>query len=169
MANSKYPNELDTSIEIPVVRDNITEIGSDVLNSLRSAIFNVERTLGVNPQGSAGQTVASRLNTALDENGNIKKDALALANVLSGPIIDSDVAVTAAIKESKLRLTFPTQLLQDEISMLSGELDLIEAQIGDLSATLSAHIHPSASNRHKAIAITVEAATASTPSEPSNP
>ncbi len=44
MAKSNYPDKLDTSIEIPVVRDNITEIGSDVLNSLRSAIFNIERS-----------------------------------------------------------------------------------------------------------------------------
>lgn len=164
MGTSKYPNELDSSIEMPPVRDNILEVGSDVINSLRSAIFSIERTLGINPQGTSGNTVASRLNRALDGNGNIKKDALALANILSGPIIDSDVAVTAAIQESKLSLTFPTQVLQDEISMLSGELDLIEAQIGELSSTLAAHININAINRHPASAISVETKT-STPSD----
>ena len=67
MSKSNYPNKLDTSVEIPVIRDNITEIGSDVLNSLRAAIFNIERTLGINPQGAAGNTVAARLSNVVDE------------------------------------------------------------------------------------------------------
>ena len=41
---SNYPNQIDTNKEIPVVRDNITEISSDVINSLRSAIINIEKT-----------------------------------------------------------------------------------------------------------------------------
>ena len=118
MAKSNYPDKLDTSIEIPAVRDNIIEIGSDVLNSVRTAIFQIERTLGINPQGAVGNTVSDRLNKALDGNGNILKEALDRANVLSGPIVDGDVSKTAAINESKLRLNYPTQLLQDEISIL---------------------------------------------------
>ena len=75
MPKSNYPNKLDTSVEIPVIRDNITEIGSDVLNSLRSAIFNIEKALGINPQGATGNTVAARLSNALDENGNILQES----------------------------------------------------------------------------------------------
>ena len=82
MSKSNYPNKLDTSVEIPVIRDNITEIGSDVLNSLRAAIFNIERTLGINPQGAAGNTVAARLSNVVDENGNILKEALDRSNIL---------------------------------------------------------------------------------------
>ena len=33
MPKSNYPNKIDTSVEIRPVRDNITEIGSDVINS----------------------------------------------------------------------------------------------------------------------------------------
>ena len=103
MPKSKYPGSLDTSVEIPVVRDNILEIGSDALNSLRSAIFQIERTLGINPQGATGNTVSDRISKSLDGNGNILKSALDRANILSGPISDSDVSKTAAIKESKLK------------------------------------------------------------------
>ena len=155
MARSKYPTALDTSKEIPAVRDNILEIGSDAMNSLRSAVFNIEKTLGINPQGASGNTVANRLNSALDGNGKIKKEALSLANVLSGPITDVDVSSVAAISEKKLRLNFPTQVLQDEISILNRELDSIESQIKDISASLSAHLNSSAINRHAGAAISV--------------
>lgn len=159
MAKSNYPGKLDTSVEIPSVRDNITEIGSDVLNSLRSAIFNIEKTLGINPQGAAGNTVASRLGNLLDENGNIIETALDKAGILSGPITNEDVSKAAAIAEGKLRLNFPTQLLQDEISILDNKIELLLDALNELNAILSTHIHPDAVNRHKAKAINTEAAT----------
>lgn len=156
MGKSKYPNKLDTSVEIPVVRDNITEIGSDVLNSLRSAIFNIEKTLGINPNGTTGNTVASRINNSLDDNGNIKEEALNKAGLLSGPIDDNDVSKNAGISEEKLRLNYPTQLLQDQVSILDSRLILLIQSLEELNAIISAHIHSEASNRHKAKAITVE-------------
>ena len=156
MSKSKFPNKLDSSIEIPAVRDNIIEVGSDVINSLRSAIFQIEKTLGVNPQGSAGNTVAKRLDRALDGNGNLLKDALSQSCISSGQIADSNVSKTAAISESKLKLNFPTNLLQDEISILDKQLGSIISQIEELSLKLSSHIHPDAINRHKAKAIAVE-------------
>jgi len=160
MAKSKYPNKLDTSVEIPVIRDNITEIGSDVLNSLRSAIFNIEKTLGINPQGATGNTVASRLNNALDNNGNITKDALDRSGLLSGPISNEDVSKVAAISERKLNLDFPTQLLQDQISIIDNRIALFIISLEELNALLSAHVHPDAKNRHYAKAITIEPAIA---------
>tara|TARA_R110002020_G_scaffold50716_9_gene143331 strand:+ start:22721 stop:26350 length:3630 start_codon:yes stop_codon:yes gene_type:complete len=158
MPKSKYPNKLDTSVEIPVVRDNITEIGSDVLNSLRSAIFQMQKTLGINPQGAVGNTVSNRLDNSLDENGNILKEALDRANVLSGPIIDADVSKVAAIREYKLRLDYPTQLLQDEISILNTQIDEIIEALKELSAMITAHINPSSIHQHMAIAIDVDSA-----------
>jgi len=157
MAKSNYPDKLDTSIEIPAVRDNIVEVGSDVINSLRAAIFQIERTLGINPQGAVGNTVASRLGKSLDANGNILKEALDSSGLLSGPISDKNVSKTASIKESKLNLDYPTTLLQDEISQIASQLDLIEAAVNDLSATLAVHINPLATNRHSGIAITIDA------------
>ena len=158
MGKSKYPNKLDTSVEIPVIRDNITEIGSDVLNSLRSAIFNIEKTLGINPQGATGNTVASRLNNAIDDNGNITKDALDRSGLLSGPISNADVSKVAGISEEKLKLNFPTQLLQDQISIIDNRIALFIKSLEELNALLTSHIHPDAINRHYAKAITVNSA-----------
>jgi hypothetical protein len=155
MPKSKYPQQLDTSIEIQPVRDNILEVGSDVINSLRSAIFNIEKTLGINPQGAVGNTLSERLNKSLDSNGNIKSEALSNANILTGPIIDADVSKVAAIQESKLKLDFPTQLLQNEISILNSTLDDIISQISTLSTELSLHIYPGSLNRHPAKSISI--------------
>lgn len=165
MAKSKYPNKLDTSVEIPIVRDNITEIGSDVLNSLRSAIFNIEKTLGINPQGAIGNTVSSRLNNALDDNGNITKEALDKSGLLSGPISNLDVSKTAGIDEEKLKLNFPTQLLQDQISILDNRIALFISSLEELNALLSAHVNPKSINRHFAKAIAVEPADGSPSSD----
>ena len=156
MPKSNFPNKIDTSIEIPAVRDNIIEVGSDVINSLRSAIFQIEKTLGVNPQGAAGNTVSERIDRALDGNGNIRKEALDAANQIAGPISNSDVSKAAAIEESKLKLNFPTNLLQDEISIISSKLDDFISSLEELSLKLSMHIHPDAIDRHKAKAISVE-------------
>jgi len=159
MGRSKYPSKLDSSVEIPAVRDNILEAGSEILNSVRSAIFQIERTLGVNPQGASGKTVSDRLNKALDGNGNIKKEALDQANVLSGPISDVDVSKVAGIKESKLKLTYPTKLLQAEISILGNQIDAMIEQIEQINSVLTVHVHPDAKDRHKAKAISVETKT----------
>lgn len=158
MARSNYPSQIDTSVEIPAVRDNITEISSDVINSLRSAIFQIERTLGINPQGASGNTVASRLNNVVDDNGNILESALDKANVLSGPIMDSDVSEVAAISESKLRLNIATRVLQSQITQVASRIDAIITQVDELSTTLAVHINPEASNRHKGVAISIEEA-----------
>jgi hypothetical protein len=155
---SNYPNKLDTSVEIPQVRDNITEIGSDVINSLRSAIFQIEKTLGINPQGAAGNTLSNRLQKIMDEAGNLRKEAIDKAGILSGPITDQDVSKAAGIDESKLKLRFPTDLLQDEISIIDSKLNEFIQAINEINAILTAHVNSAALNRHFAKAITVEEA-----------
>ena len=157
MAKSKYPEKIDTSVELPHVRDNILDIGSDVINSIRTAIFQIEKTLGVNPHGVVGNTVSTRISRSLDSRGNIKKEALDRINVISGPIVDSDVSKVAAIHESKLKLDFPTQLLQDEVSILNRQIQSIIDKVDELNYILSTHVNIEATNRHKAKAITVEA------------
>ena len=102
MSKSQYPNKIDTSKELPVVRDNLTHINSNVINSLRSAILQIEKTLGVNPQGASGANLSARLSKALDDLGNLKKEAISAAGILSGPISDRDVSLSAAIKENKI-------------------------------------------------------------------
>lgn len=155
MGKSKYPSKLDTSVELPAVRDNVLEAGSEAINSLRDAIIKIERTLGINPQGTAGNDVSSRLSKSLDGSGNIKKEALSHANVLSGPIIDTDVSKSAGIKEIKLKLDYPTRLLQSEISILGNQIDTLITKINDINAILTVHVHPKTKNAHKASSISV--------------
>lgn len=159
MAKSKYPNQIDTSIELPTVRDNITEIGSDVLNSYKSAILALEKTLGVNPQGSAGNTVASRLNRVLDSNGDLLPSAITRAGLISGPITNNEVSDYAAIDERKINLNFPTQLLQDEISMLQSEIESFNKAISELASKFAVHASPDTLNSHSAVSINVNSAT----------
>lgn len=152
MAKSKYPSELDTSKEIPQVRDNLVEVGSDVINSIRSAIFNIERTLGINPHGVTGQTLAERLNRVLDAVGNLKPEAL-LTNI---SVSDVNVSEKAGIKESKLNLNYPTNLLQSEISDLSYQYSQLISELENLTSLISIHISENALNRHPATAISID-------------
>jgi hypothetical protein len=117
MSKSKYPNKIDTSIELPTVRDNILQAGSEAINSLRSAIIQIEKTLGINPQGEATQTLSQRLERSLDLKGNIKKDSLNLAGLITGPISDKDVSQSAKIKEEKLDLSYSTNFLNTKCKM----------------------------------------------------
>lgn len=164
MSKTKYPNQIDTPSELPIVRDNIFEIGSDAINSLRSAIIQIEKTLGINPQGSVGLTVGDRISQTLDSSGNIKKEALDIAGVINGPIFDDQVSDVAAIKEKKLKLDFPTKVLQSQISYVSSLIDEIQNQIEEVSSKLSAHLSPDAINRHPAKAISTTAIAATTSS-----
>jgi hypothetical protein len=97
---SKYPNQIDTPSELPIVRDGITEISSDIINSLRNAIIQIEKTLGINPQGATGNTVSGRISSVIDESGNLKSEAISRSGILFGPIINDHISSVAAIDES---------------------------------------------------------------------
>lgn len=155
MGRSKYPEKYDTSVEIPQVRGNIHEIGVDVLNSIRSAIFQIEHTLGINPQGSSTNTLSDRLSKSLDSNGNIKQEAFDKAGVIYGPITNEAIAKTAAIEESKIKLDFPTKLLQTEISLTVSKIDYLLNQFEELSSKFSSHVYADTPNRHTAKSISV--------------
>ncbi len=153
---SKYPNQIDTPSELPIVRDNVTEITSDIVNSLRSAIVQIEKTLGINPQGDVGQTVGQRISGVIDSSGNLKREAVDKAGIISGPIFDDQIADAAAISEQKLKLNFPTTVLQSQISSVSSLIAAIQSEVDVLASKISAHISIEATNRHKAKAITTE-------------
>lgn len=157
MPNSKYPNQIDTSAELPVVRNNINEIGADAINSIRSAIIQIEKVLGINPQGAVGNSVSTRISQSLDSSGNLTKEALERANVLFGQITNDNISKVAAIEESKLKLNIPTQILQSQVSSVSNLIDQIDEQIKELGVLFSVHINQSAQNRHPATAISVSA------------
>ena len=123
MGRSSYPGQIDSDVELPRVDDNITEIGSDAINSLRDAIFSIEEAIGVNPQGNM-EDLVTRINNVIDHNGIIKTDALAEKGLVTLPISDTHIADTAGIKESKLDLDYNTATLY---SRYTSNLEDIEA------------------------------------------
>ena len=133
MSKSKYPKQIDTSIELPIVRDNVTQITSELFNSLRSAILQVEKTLGIDPNGIDSITVAERLNQSLDELGNIKKEAIAALNLISGPITNVEVSDNASIKESKLDLDYNTSTLYAQSLHLQSKIESFIDTLNDFS------------------------------------
>jgi hypothetical protein len=153
MPKTKYPNQIDSPQELPIVRDNIFEIGSDAINSLRSAIIQIEKTLGINPQGDIGQSLNDRISKSLDSSGNLKREAINSLGVLISPVSDDQVSDVAAIKESKLKLDYPTKILGSQVSYLSSLISEISNKVNELSTKLSAHLSKEATNRHAALSI----------------
>ena len=153
---SKYPNKIDTTKELEVFKDNLTNLRSNIFNSYRSAIIQIEKTLGVNPNGIDGQTLAARLNQSLDDQGNIKKEAISYLNLLSGPIKNSDVKSDANISEEKLKLDFSTNFLYNQALSLKRLIDELDKFLDDINSKLSSHLNLDAINRHKAKAISIE-------------
>ena len=146
MSRSLFPEKIDSSKELPIVRNNITEINAELINSLRDAIIQIEKTLGINPQGSS--TVSERISGIIDTYGSLKKEALDKAGVIYGPITNDNIAKLAGIDESKLKLDFPTKVLQTEFSLIKEEMDRFIETLNEVSAKLSSHLNPNAASRH---------------------
>lgn len=62
---SQYPAQIDTSVSLPTVVDNLTPIAGAVANRLRDAILRIETELGAKPSSTYGN-VRNRLD-ALEE------------------------------------------------------------------------------------------------------
>lgn len=57
---SNYPNQIDTTIELPKATDNVTAFKAELFNRLRSAVIAIEKQLGIQPS-STFSTVRARL------------------------------------------------------------------------------------------------------------
>lgn len=149
MTDSKYPGTLDTDAEIVRIDDNITLLGGDAINSLRSAVFNIEETLGVNPQGSVTDVV-TRLNASLNSDGTIKAAAIAAIGLVTLPITNSMIATNAAIAESKLDLDYGTAWLKAQMDAISALLNATMSSLAVDIGHLTSHIsHPATYGRHQ--------------------
>ena len=109
-----YPNQYDDDATIPRVDDNISEIADVVVNAIREAIFAIEKELGLSPSGSLS-SLTEFLNVSFNTNGTIKASALTSVGLATLPIVDSQVAFNAAIKESKLALDYSTADLHTQV------------------------------------------------------
>lgn len=151
---SNYPNKIDSSVELPLVRNNITEASSDIINKIRSAVINIERALGIDPQG-AKRSLSERVSVSMDSSGNIKQSALANLNILTGQIHNSEVASNANIVESKLDLDFSTSYLQNQIFILKNIIEDSHKAISDINSSLKIHLDRSSLNQHSADQISI--------------
>jgi len=134
-----YPERLDTDLEIRRIDDDITEMGGDVVNSLRDAVFAIEGAIGIEPQGNKASLV-DRINVAIDDNGNIKRSALEDLGLLTLPIVNRHIAFNAAIEESKLDLDFGTITLKNLIDSLRVDMTAAQSSIAGGAAAFSLHV-----------------------------
>ena len=135
-----YPNQIDNDLDLPRVEDNLTQIGGLAINALRDAMFAVQETLGVNPQGTKG-TVAAFLAVAHNSDGTLKASALSSAGLVTLPITNSQIAAGAGIVESKLTLDYSTSVLNAAISALSSTVSGMNNVLTELLTDFSLHIY----------------------------
>jgi hypothetical protein len=146
--DSRYPNALDDDVTIIRVDDNIVEIGGDAINGLRSAVFNIEETLGINPQGSTNDVV-TRLNRSLNADGSIKASALSSIGLVTLPITNNQIASNAGIEEVKLDLDYSTTQLKSQIDGYYARINPIAEGLGNLIHNVNLHVaHPSLWGKH---------------------
>lgn len=137
---SNYPTSFDDDASLPPVNNNLTEIGGDVINAARDAIFQLEIELGLGASGSTG-SVANRLGVTLNNDGTLKASALVGLGLVTLPITNSHVSATAAILESKLKLDHSTQNLYNYIADLSSDVNSAIGWIATTGIKLDPHIY----------------------------
>lgn len=135
---SIYPEDFDSDLEIPRVDQNVSEISGDVINSLRDAIFAIQKTIGLNSQGNK-PSFSERVNVSIDSNGRIKSDALSSLGLLTLPVLDKHIGINAGIQESKLALTYNTTTLKNLIDSLRTDVTGINNGLTATTSTLTLH------------------------------
>ena len=134
-----YSAAIDSDSEIIRVDNNLTEVGGQAINQLRDAVFSIEKTLGINPQGSLS-SVSDRLNISINQNGTIKASALTSVGLATLPIVDNQVASNAGIKETKLALNYSTSNLHTLILSNSALTTSLASFTAATNADLLSHI-----------------------------
>lgn len=155
MSKSSYPQKIDTSVELPVVKNNVTEIKADILNSLRDAIIKIEKSIGAFSDTTL--TLYDRVDHTIDGSGELKKSALDSAGVIYGPVENKHISAAAAIEEIKLKLDYPTKLLASSVSLIKTEIESYLEKLKEIELKLTSHMSEYAIDRHNSDAITVSA------------
>lgn len=119
---SNFPLNFDDDITLPVVNDNLTEIGGEAINAVRDATFNIEQYLGLGGNGSTN-SISQRIGISLNPDGTIKPSAIASLGLVTLPIDNSQISNTAQILESKLKLDYKTSDLYNYIRELSSGIN----------------------------------------------
>ena len=136
---SNFPNNFDDDTTLPVVNDNITEIGGEAINALRDAVVNIEMNIGL---GAAGTTpsIAARLGLLINPDGTPNASAITSLGLVTLPIFNNQIADNAGIPESKLVLDYRTQDLFNYIRDLSRDVNLAFGWINVSGVKLEPHL-----------------------------
>ena len=136
---SNFPFQLDDDSTLPRVDDNITDIGADAINALRSSTFAIEGNIGTNAQGSTG-SIAEFLSTSHNPDGSIKPSALTGLGLVTLPITNAEISQTAGIQESKLQLTYSTSSLYSLILSIQNSIDVFNGFLTLVGIKVDPHI-----------------------------
>lgn len=120
---SNYPNAYDDDTTLPVVNNNINQIGGDAINALRDAVMQLELALGLNIAGSS-PSLAARIGILINPDGSPNASVLTSLGLVTLPITENQIAANAGIPESKLHLEYRTQDLFNYIRDLSREVNV---------------------------------------------
>jgi hypothetical protein len=134
-----YPSAIDDDRTINRIDDNLSELGTQVINQIRDALFSVEKTLGTNPQGSKS-SVAERLSIVINPDGTLNLVSLTGLGIATLPIQNVHIAPGAGISESKLALDFSTSTLNTKITVADSQLLSIANFSNEINSNLRLHV-----------------------------
>lgn len=136
---SNFPQNFDDDTTLPVVNDNLTEIGGDAINALRDAVFNIEMNIGL---GAAGTTpsIAARIGLLINPDGTPNSSTITSLGLVTLPITQDQIIDNAQIPESKLRLDYRTLDLFNYIRDLSRDVNLALGWVSVSGTKLEPHL-----------------------------
>jgi hypothetical protein len=134
-----YPAALDDDSSIIRIDDNLSELGTAAINQSREAIFAIEETLGVNPQGSKS-SLGERVSISLNADGTLRTSAVEAVGLVTLPIDNHHIASNAGILESKLTLDYSTSDLNTLLTSLEVQVDNLSVIVNALSNDFLIHI-----------------------------
>jgi hypothetical protein len=141
---SNFPNTPDDDVSLPRVENNITEIGSEAINALRDAVFNIEEEIGTILDGYSARgsknSIGARLGVSIEYDGTIKPSALTSLGLVTLPITNSQISASAAIAESKLNLDYSTYSLYNLISNVNTSVNTALNFITNTGSKVEPHL-----------------------------
>jgi hypothetical protein len=146
-----YPSAIDNDVSVVRIDDNLSELGTTAINQLRQAVFSIEKTIGINVQGSK-TNLNDRISVFINADGTPNLTGLGLPTF---PIDNNQIATNANIIESKLKLDFGTSSLNNRIETLVSSISSIQLSLLNLNLNIIGHIAGTSSN-HNASAIMLD-------------
>jgi hypothetical protein len=122
--SSIYPNAIDGNQQIPTTVDNVTPINAKLLNSIKSAILNIEKELGTVPKGSFAN-VKKRLEYLQNFVDNFEGDLDDITNIINQ--LESDV------NQAQIDIIN----LQNNVSNLEDRADAFDISLFEIDGYLS--------------------------------